>query len=491
VYEFVGGTQADIRIIETKGEDYVQEQITHEDVNAGGVLDALVPNLPVGTDDIFTLADKNLRGAADYTANYWGPEMAQMAAYVAVAAGPHWVGKRLDGVKVEPNIHKKHGIGTKISKEFGTAPHESGVGGKAQVDINIRPSTFEKLGQKYAPGVLRKGLDEGDIGKGVVRDINDWMNTISSWGEYEVYEDSTINTILRSDLDSMSLEELQDLADETDRDYDAEVYHGLIDEENDEREGEELRRKLYGYANYADPEEVRRGFGGEFVDEFGESMDSVIEILQRGSTDMALDQEKREYLAEYHDKDLEEVELPEDWEKLSDETQDAFYNDIVEDIEFSWDEFESQDIGISGMLMRGLDAEGLVDGAEFLNIDDWLERNFTFVGGDYFDDDDPPTFEEWKEQRFGQGKPAGPEEEARLWAQYHKEIHGTDPEDATPLDALGIDKDAAEMDEYDVRHEFDDTFGNSFEDVEERIAEGETDAAADEFERMSDEVSEG
>lgn len=455
VYEFVDGTKADIRVIETREQDWVQEQITYEDVNAGGVMDALVPNLPWGGQDILTLADKKSRGIASFTIRDWGPEMARMAGYTAVAVAPRWLADRLDGVRVEPNVHKHHGVGTRISKEFGDSPGESGIGGKAQVDLNVRPQTFTNLSERYAPRFVTQGLEEGDIGKGAIRSVGETVDSLAG-SEELVYNDPVAQQIVEGevDLDTMSQEELQNLAQDADREFDDDVYYGIVDQQEGEEPGTTLSQKLYGYAHYeAQQERVdRETFGSAFLDEYGGSVDSFLDVIRRG-------------------------------------TEDAAEEEEGEEVQFSWDQFEQQEIGVSGLLMRGLDAEALVDGAEFFEIDDWLEQKFTFVGGDYTTDEEAPTYDEWKRERFGPGMPAGPEKEARMVAQYHKEVAAADLEHADPYEALGIDEERVEEGDWDNHiYDSDDGFGNDFDNVAERIDNQEADAAAQEFERSVDNI---
>ena len=119
VYDYLNGDMADFTLVEDEEGVYVHDRITQDDINASGVANSLVPNVPFGTDDVFTLADKNIRGIAKYL-NDWGTELSQLTAYVAILALPGVVGKALDGVKVEPIVDKNKGLGTRASREFGS-----------------------------------------------------------------------------------------------------------------------------------------------------------------------------------------------------------------------------------------------------------------------------------------------------------------------------------------------------------------------------------
>lgn len=478
VLDYVDETKADIRIIETRDGDFVQEQITEEDINTGGVIDSLVPNLPIGSEDILTAADNRARGVAGFVTRDWLPELAAITAYTAISVAPRWVGERLDGVRVEPSISKRHGVGTKVSKNFGKAPHESGIGGRAQVELNVRPETFSTLGERYAPQILRRGFEEGDLGKGAVREVGEGIEGLRTWGQW--YNDATIPEIQQTDLDSLGLEELQALADRTDRGY----------ADDDYTDADKLRKKLWGYANHAEPQ----SFGQAFLDEFGDSAMSFFDVLSEGVEDAQEERLKREFLADFHDIPEEEVDVEAMWDEdeIAPEVLQGYYEDVIEEANFSWDEFERQDLGISGLLMRGLDAESLVKGAEFFDVDDWLEENFTFVGGDYWEGEEQPTFAEWKAERYGPGQPAGPEEEARQMARFHKEVAAADVEAADPFESLGIDPEMVERqgDYEQAQYQFDGEFGNDFDNVAERLDAQESEMAAQEFERSLDAVDE-
>jgi hypothetical protein len=419
VYDYVNSNEADIRVIETQDEDWIQEQISEEDLNASGVIDSLVPNLPWGSGDVLTLADAKARGLGMFASRDFAPELARLAGYTVTAVAPRWLGDRLDGVRIEPNIHEHHGVGTKVSKEFGKAPYESGVGGRATVDINVRPGTFSDLSEKYAPDKLNRfaqyGAEEGDLGKGALRQAGEGVERI--------------------------------------------------------REDEQ---------------------GRWLVDTYGQSITSFLSVIRSGETAGQQEQLKREFLADFYEIPEEEVDVDEQWADLSSEVRQGYYEDVLDDVEFSWDEFEQQDLGISGMLMRGLDAESLVGTAEFFDIDDWIEQEFTYYGSDLVEGGDPPTFEEWMAERYGPGKPAGPEQEARMRARFHKEVAAADLDAADPYEALGIDEQMVEeQSDWDqAEYDFDDTFGETFDDVAERTAEIEDEMAAQEFERSVDRVDE-
>jgi len=401
-YDFLDADRADFRVIESRDDVWVQDHVTDEDINAGGVIDSLIPNMTWGGDDLLTLADSRARSLGN-TLDYWGPELAKMTGYVTLAVAPKWLGDRLDGIRVEPNIDKQHGVGTNISKEFGAAPYEDGVGGKAEVEVNARPETFKKLGNKFAPKFVRRGLDEGDVGKGVVESAGAAVDSARSnpWGQ-------------------------------------------------------------------------------EFLDEFGGSITSFFEVLDAGQGSATEDRMRREFVADFYQRDqdnLSQEEVDELWDDIAYEVRDDYDEYVQDEVDSAgWDDLSDEDVGISGMLMRGLDAERIVSGMEFLNVDDWLHRNTTLYGSDYVNGD-PPTFEEWKEERFGPGKPAGPEEEARMMARFHKEVAGAgDAPD--PLAELGIDEEQVGHieDEQDALGDYnnseynsDDTFGNDFDDVADKF----------------------
>jgi len=413
-YDYLDADSADFRVIESSDEVWVQEQINDEDINAGGVVDALIPNMPWGTDDLITLADSTARRGGSAISD-WGPELAKMTGYVVMAWAPKWAGDRLDGIRVEPNIHKRHGVGTNISKEFGAAPYEEGIGGRANVDLNIRPKTFSNLGEKYAPKFVRYGFSEGDIGKGAVRSAREGLDDIRS-----------------------------------------------------------------------------NSWGRAFMDTFGGSIEGVEKALKSGSVEARQQQMARNALANEKgvapdDITKDEVrtylnsdqsDMP-DWMRgapdgLSfDADDEEQFKDYISDEDFSWDDFERQDLGISGMLMRGLDSEQLVSSAEFLNIDKWLKSNFTLYGSDYVNGD-PPTFEEWEEARYGPGKDGGPEAEAQRRARFAKEVAGADaPPD--PISDMGYTEDEVDDlgDYQNTQYDSDDTFSDGFDETAEKFASNE------------------
>jgi len=325
VYDYVESDMADLTIIEDQGETYVLDQLTQDDINAGGVLDSLVPNISWGTEDMFTLADTKVRSLGKFVSD-WGAEISRLTAYVVIAWGPKWAGDRLDGVRVEPIVSKKHGLGTRISKNFGAAPHESGVGGQSEIKLNVRPSTFSNLGERYAPKFLQYGFDEGDLGKGAVKQSSQAISRVR---------------------------------------------------QND--------------------------WGRAFLDEFGGSITKLDEFIKSSA-------------------------------KSSDDSDSD---------SFTWQDFEDSDLGISGMMMRGLDAEALVSSAEFFNIDSWLNDHATFYPSDYVDSDDIPTFEEWEQEMYGAGEAGGPEEESRRLARYHREVAGN-AEGPEPYDYFDVGEDVME-----------------------------------------------
>lgn len=394
VHERLGTNSADFRVLEAGDQTYVQDQITDEDINAGGAIDALVPNVPFGIGDVMTLADRTSRGAVREI-NFWGPQLAKITAYAVLSAAPKWVSDRFDGIRVDPSMHKDHGVGVDISKEFGQGRD---VGGQAQVQLRVRPQAFRDLGDRYAPKFLQYGFNEGDIGAGLVK---------------------------------RSTQKVKD------------IQH---------------------------PDTYGQRWGKEFLDTFGQSATSLLFTLRGGEVDWEkelqkeLDMERdelrqqlrREFVNSWYGEISESdfVDDPEDlldgdaeWDELPQWIQDD-YDDYIEERvreitidDVKWDDLRDEQLGISGMLMRGLDAETLVNGAEFFDIDDWLDETFPYTY--YSDSDDTPSFEEWEAERFGPGQPAGPEEEARRRARYHKEV-AADSDAPDPMDVLGTNEETQE-----------------------------------------------
>lgn len=410
IYDYLDADRADFRLIETEDDVLVRDIVQDEDLNAGGVLDALVPNINLpGVDDISAFGSDATVGAGRWV-RFWLPELKGLATWGAMWYIPHNIGKHLDGIRVEPNVHKRHGVGLNVSYEYGSAPHEQGVGGKADVDLNIRPSTFSRLSDRYAPKFARRGFDEGDLGKGVI---------------------STA--------------------------------------------GEGVQRAA------ADP------WGAAFLDEFGGSVQTFFDVLRRGQRKSVDERMRREFLTDLHGEEPDDLDAA--WDDLAPEVRQNYGNYVAEEVnDLTWQDIHDEDIGVSGMLMRGLNAEAIVgtkmerdDGLlGVLNVKKLL-RETTFYGSDYATSD-PPTFEEWEEARYGPGQPGGPEDEARRMARFHKEVAaGTDAPD--PYTALDIDEATLgeireqpdELGDYEMV-QYDDEYGTSFDDVAAQI--NETDETA-------------
>lgn len=505
VYEYIDAVESDIRIIETRDRDFVQEQITEEDVNATGVMDALVPNLPVGKADIMAVGPKYLRAAGKFTIDDWLPEMARMASYTALAVAPRWLGDRLDGVTVEPLFDSHQGVGTKVSKEFGADTDSPGVGGKVNVYLNIRPKTFSNLASRYTPTTIKRGIAEGDLGKGVVKQGGLFLSNIRESTRIEEYEDDVIPEIQAEKAEDgevdFDMEKAEELAERANKDIDVslddfEDYNDNRYDSPEEAYTDRLNQKLHGIAynkknnrwTPVGPESVEKVPVLQGIqDEYLQSLVTLTNVVRKGSraknrendpllvaiaenTDYRLGQIDRDNLGKVL-KDLDgstKEQIKRDFEDEITGGLKAESDRRLDETSFSWDDFEQEGMGISGLLVRGLDAETLVKGAEFFDFEGYLDRRYTFSGGDYIDDN-PPSYEEWKEQNFGVGRPSGPDGEERLRARYHQQIQADNPEDVDPLESLGIDRERAETDYDNVRHDFDDTFGNTFDDVEERL----------------------
>ena len=176
------------------------------------------------------------------------------------------------------------------------------------------------------------------------------------------------------------------------------------------------------------------------------------------SRDELREELRREFIADYYellddneyvDDPYELVDTTADWESLPDIAREDYGEYIEEKVEeigiddMKPDDLRNDTLGISGMLMRGLDAESTIDAAEFFNIKSWLEDRGTLYGSDYVGDDEIPTFEEWQAEMFGPGEPSGPEEEARRLARYHREVAGN-AEAPEPYDFFDVGEDVME-----------------------------------------------
>lgn len=472
VYDFLDASQADFKAIETPEDMWIQEQITEEDLDVSGVVGSLVPNLPFGASDALTVAEAKSRGLAEFTTKDFAPELARLSSYIAVAALPKVIGDRVDGIKVDPIVDSNKGIGTKISKEFGMQSGDVEIGGKTENEIYVTNETFVNLIDSYAPGGMTAQAvnREGDLGKGVLRRIGDGLDDVKPDAteiQYEselarkVWESTDNNRQNQYDIDYLAdqrgdLNRLQEIHDELGMDQPRDIYTGQVDREQGNTPGTTLSQKIYGNIKHNLRTEVQTGntWTNEARKEYLGSLEAFLNVVREGSEDRM--------------------------------------DEVGEDVgEWTWEDLERQDIALSAMLIRGLDAEALVAGAEFFDVDDWIDDNLSVE----FDinQEDPPTYEEWKQQHFGVGRPPGPEAEARMKAKYFKQVAAADPEAADPFEALGIDREMVEEEsDYDQAiYDFDDTFGETFEDVEERFARQENEMAAEEFERSLDNMEEG
>lgn len=450
VYEFLDADQADFRVIETGEETWIQDQITDEDINTGGTFRSLIPNLGYRTGDFVTLADSKARGTVNEL-GFWGPQLAKMAGYAVMYWAPKWAGDRLDGVEVDPFFNaKKKKVGVNFSKEY---DERGGITTETETKFTVQPKAFFKLSERYAPKFVNYGLNEGDIGKGLVQTATERIDDIQH------------------------------------------------------------------------PSTVHQQWGKAFLDEFGGSVTTFLFTLRSGQRDYEselrdqrdeaqdnLSEELRaEFAADYFRMaDSDFVDSPEDligratWSDLPEEVK-TDYREYIEDRtdeidteDMKWDDLSDDTLGISGMLMRGLDAETLVKGGKFFNVTQWLSGRLNRTGGTYTADWEPPSFEEWEQERFGPGQPPGPEAEARRRARYHKEVAGSS-DAPDPYDELGVDEQtrrrineqsdmAAETDEtglgdydfYGVPHYIED----SFEGVADRL--GGIDTVTDRFDADSE-----
>lgn len=429
VYDFVGSNRADFRIIDTGDDVYVQDQITDEDLNAGGVMDALVPNTPWGSDDLITAADVSAR-TFGREASFFKTELARMAAFTAFIVIPKSIGDRLEGVRVEPQVDKRLGIGVNISKEYGADADEPGVGGKADVDVNVRPQTFSKLARRYAPKFARYGFREGDIGAGAASRLREG---------YEYVERDPWGSVLLDEFGG-SIQSVASMFRRGENRIDRDIY---------ETEEQQRRAAFLEAETAIDPSDPKHE----------RDMDGTVVSPTNPSHPLW-----EEYGEEY-----------DRWEDTTDFEAEAF----------RWDEMDQEDIGLSGTLVRGLDAEAITSAADYVNVEDWLQNNLTFWGSDFIEDgSEEPTFEEWRQSRYGPGQPAGPEEEARQLARYHSEVaaadEAPDPYEEvadTNADVLGAIEDQPDEEDYDMSSP-EGEFGNNFDDVaakfsgDENIGEG-------------------
>lgn len=421
VYDYLDADRADFRVIETREDAWVMDAIGDDDINAGGMLDALIPNMVLGSDDITALAGSSAEGAGKWL-RFWWPEVKGVTAFAVMSLAPGFVGKALDGVRFEPSIHKKHGVGVNISKEFGEAPYGSGIGGKANVNVNVRPGTFRRLSERYAPKFMRYGFDEGDVGKGAVRAAGEGLEGVrgNQWGK------AFLKTF------GGSVETLE-----------AALKGGMTQSQQEQMARQHLASERGVPESDVPDEDARKWLKGVF-----DENDSGPGWMDRAPDGLFFDADSDEEFREH-----------------------------IQSQGFSWDDFENSNLGISAMLLRGLDAKAVTKGAKFFAVDKWLKDNFTFYGSDFVTSE-PPTFEEWQEERYGPGRPGGPREEARRLARFHKEVAaGKDSPD--PVEALGYDED--DLGDFDLS-QYTDEFGNDFEEVADRFREDEPAEPREEFE---------
>lgn len=472
VYDYVEADQADVRIVETHDDIMVGDAISDDDINATGVIDALVPNISLGVDDVATITRTSASSASGFLKRHWA-ELTGIGALAALMTGRFYLGTALVGSNLRPSVHKSKGVGIKGSKELGAGKGQSGVGGEVDTELYVRNETFRNLVDERAPEFVRYGLREGDIGKGAVISAGESLDSVryalSNTEENPDY-DPVADEVSPDDISDMTDEEVADVARRSNRDFEGE---GMLDDID------LLRSKLPGYLRYANEDEERYetvSWGQAFLDTYGGSVERLEAVFRRGGKDALAEEEaKREFgdtqtVATTADVDDELVEMAAEEEP-----------DVIDPDDFSWDDLRKTEVGISGLMLRGLEAEDVVAGAEFLNVEDWLNDTAGRVvqRGSEFVDREKPTFEEWQQQRFGPGRPSGPEEEAARRARYHKEVAGAG-EAPDPSDVLGLDEDVqgAISDEPDDLGDYNnssylDEFGNAFEEVADRFRSGE------------------
>lgn len=471
VYERIGANEADFRVITDKDDVYVQDQITDEDLNLGGVMDTLVPNLPFGADDLITVAEaKSNRVKSEL--HIWGPELAKMSAYAVLLAAPKWLSSTLDGVRVQPQLDKNKGIGTKVSaEEVWASKDEPGIGGDFEGKLYVRPATFSKIADRAAPRFVTHGINEGDFGHAAVKSVSKRVKDIQhpdtyaqQWGKAFLDEfagsPTSLLFLLSSGAEDWEDELMSKMAERRREDKD-ELKQRLRREFIESHNREDLKSNDFigedSDIAQIEWEELPYSFKkdyDQYIQERAAEMDPIMALTAEQILDLEEGKERqdirRQFFEKYYDwSDLEDnsfVDDPSDliegsWDNAPEEMKQEYREFVRQEAdlldEFKWDDLNGDRIGLSGMMMRGLDAESVIDGAKFLNVEKWLYNHFDHRIRT--DSEEIPSFEEWEAEHFGPGNPSGPEQEARRRARFHKEVAAG--EDApNPYDALGVNE---------------------------------------------------
>jgi hypothetical protein len=151
-----------------------------------------------------------------------------------------------------------------------------------------------------------------------------------------------------------------------------------------------------------------------------------------------------------------------------------------------WDQLDGQELGIGGLFLRGLDLDTAARLADHWNLTDRFETrlNSALPSGQQAPTRPGfPSFEEWREGRFGAGTFRGLPEKAKQKARYLREmaeevpgiesheVMGSDPEirDAAQRHHE-VSEHYRETDYANMENFYGEQFGNAFDDAAEKFA---------------------
>jgi hypothetical protein len=155
VYDYTGAASSDVKVVEDmRGERWVVDTVTDDDINTGGVLDALVPNISLpGPDltetDIYNIAEDRLYGASRWLLRWSGP-LGRLGKFAVVKMTPYLSARYLSNLRIEPQVSSRHGPGLRGSYIYGRN-EDSWWTAKVDANFNIKPSAIRQTAAQFVP----------------------------------------------------------------------------------------------------------------------------------------------------------------------------------------------------------------------------------------------------------------------------------------------------------------------------------------------------
>lgn len=519
VYDYVGADRADIRMIEdVNGDVYVQDRLEDADFDEAGVLDALVPNLslpaPITDSDLYTLTERVSSRLVHTGIDYSG-FLLQGARIVVLSWFPHWASKRLAGVRVNPNVSKKYGVGVNAAYEYGAGKDDPGFGGQIKITGSVRPRTLRNMGGKVTPDFLRNI----DWGRARIESLfekdrekrRQWYELWLPSEPYGAYSTNADDPYLpdpnergepvRNRLFQQAAKELNDAPDPTEDQrttsyqapgadrpmkiwqakhavganltsenahiLDDDAFWAVIEDVPYTPDTDMVEQLFDAYVREADPEDsllpvvhgvLSRGLGrstGAVNADSAEARQELYDRIVRVEMDLG-----------QHEPIPRRDEIPDDVHEKAEVA--------VEQAHPEAERLEDTDESLGSLLLRGLDMKALTDTADYFDIDDFI----SFRVGDVvpqLDRPSAPSFEDFRQRLWGADSDI--DETPPRASQYAKYRRAIAQEDApTPEEAEGISLTAEEeammareagYDDYEQFYA--EEFGNSFDNVAHRF----------------------